>query len=440
MCASLNHGLIITVPEPNKPSGSCANLRPITLLSTTPKTISTVILNRIRAKVDRWLSPNQSGFRVARSTADAVWAHRWNIDLTRRFQSNIFILGIDLSKASDTIDRPKLMLVLDSILDPDEVQLIKALLGSTTLQLRLGMKCYSTFASNHGTPQGDALSPLLFVVYLEAVLRDSCHHLCVSMRELNTIAFADDVDFIHHDPNHLEHILLIAERVFRSWSLTINVNKTERTTITRAPNPTEEGWRTVRKMGSLLGDSEDVQQRKSHATAAFKRFWKLWLHPHLLPESLRVRLYNAYVLPILLYNCGTWGLTDRDIGSLEAYHRRHLRRVLRIHYPQHISNADLCTRCNTKPLRIHLTRSPWKLFGHILRRAQPIPAQLTMLQYFASARQLPAYRGPTPTCLPTILAKDLRLDITSNIRLQNTADLYALSRIAQYRARWKALT
>ena len=86
MCASLNHGLIITVPEPNKPSGSCANLRPITLLSTTPKTISTVILNRIRAKVDRWLSPNQSGFRVARSTADAVWAHRWNIALTCRYR------------------------------------------------------------------------------------------------------------------------------------------------------------------------------------------------------------------------------------------------------------------------------------------------------------------------------------------------------------------
>ena len=48
--------------------------------------------------------------------------------------------------------------------------------------------------------------------------------------------------------------------------------KTERTTITRAPNPTDEGWRTVRKLGSLLGDSEDVQQQKSHATAALKGY------------------------------------------------------------------------------------------------------------------------------------------------------------------------
>ena len=105
MRESLNHGVFITVPKPNKPTGSCANLRPITLLSTTRKTISTVILNRIRTKVDKWLSPNQSGFRVARSTADADWAHRWNIALTRRFHTNMYILGIDLSKAFDTIDR-----------------------------------------------------------------------------------------------------------------------------------------------------------------------------------------------------------------------------------------------------------------------------------------------------------------------------------------------
>ena len=87
----------------------------------------------------------------------AVWAHRWNIALTRRFQTNVYILGIDLSKAFETIGRHRLLMVLDSILDPDEVQMIKALLSATTLQLRLGMKFYSKFASNHGTSQGDVL-------------------------------------------------------------------------------------------------------------------------------------------------------------------------------------------------------------------------------------------------------------------------------------------
>lgn len=51
---------------------------------------------------------------------------------------------------------------------------------------------------------------------------------------------ADDVDFVHHDPNRLEYILLFAERVFRTWSLTINMSKTERTNLAGAPDTTNE--------------------------------------------------------------------------------------------------------------------------------------------------------------------------------------------------------
>lgn len=109
------------------------------------------------------------------------------------------------------------------------------------------MKCYSTFASKHGTRQGDALSPLLFVVYRKAVLRDLCH-LLVLMRERITIFFADDADFIHHDLTRLEQILLVAEKIFRIWSMTINVSKTEHSNIARAPNGTDECCCTVRKL------------------------------------------------------------------------------------------------------------------------------------------------------------------------------------------------
>ncbi|CCI10474.1 unnamed protein product [Albugo candida] len=225
-CAkALINGVVITVPKPNRPTGSCANLRPITRLSTTRKTISTTILNRIRTK---WII----GCRLTRVAFESP-------------ATSVYILGIDLSKAFDTIDRHRFLMVLDSILDPDEVQMIKALLSATTLQIRLGVKSYSKFARNHGTPQGDALSPLLFVVYLEAALSDLCLHLELSMRELNAIVFANDMDFIHHDSTRLEHILLVAERVFRAWSLTINVSKTDRKTIARAPNTTDESWRTV---------------------------------------------------------------------------------------------------------------------------------------------------------------------------------------------------
>ena len=151
--------------------------------------------------------------------------------------------------------------------------------------------------------------------------------------------------------------------------------------------------------------------KTSHAAAASERSRKLRIHPYLILDRIGVRLYNVFVLPVLLYNYSTWCLTDHDISSLEVFHRRHLRRVFRTHFPQHISKADLYKSCNTKWLRISLTQSILELFGHIFRRSQPIPAQLNMLRYYDSTGQMPSYRGRTTTCLPTILGKDIRLTI-----------------------------
>ena len=66
-----------TLPKPGKPKGPRKNLRPVTLLNTIRKSLSLITLERIKEKVEKYLSANQSGFRPFRSTADVVWTHRW---------------------------------------------------------------------------------------------------------------------------------------------------------------------------------------------------------------------------------------------------------------------------------------------------------------------------------------------------------------------------
>ena len=77
-----------------------------------------------------------------------------------------------MSKAFDTISRPKLIDALASFLDNDDATLISYLLQHTTLQVRLSGTDGIMFKTDRGTPQGDSLSPVLSVVYLEAALRD----------------------------------------------------------------------------------------------------------------------------------------------------------------------------------------------------------------------------------------------------------------------------
>ena len=56
---------------------------------------------------------------------------------------------------------------------------------------------------------------------------------------------------------------------------------------------------------------------------------------------VRLKLYNCYVKPVLLYNSGTWGLTKSDLDGLDSFHRKQLRQVLNVIYPNIIKNKDL---------------------------------------------------------------------------------------------------
>eukprot|EP00644_Phytophthora_capsici_P006316 jgi/Phyca11/117195/e_gw1.32.409.1 len=226
----------------------------------------------------------------------------------------------------------------------------------------------------------------------------------------------------------------------------MNTSKTEHTIVHRSPTARSnrvtraknEDWRITRKLGSLLGDAEGVCRRKNLATAALHRMWKVWLRPSKTSEATRLRLYNCYVLPILLYNCGIWALTESVLHGLESFHRQQLRKVIGVRYPDTISNDKLYDRTKTQPLRFHLLRSRWNLLGHILRRPAGIPAYRFMAAFF-NPSETGTWRGRQRLTLPMVLDADLQT-LSAGHRLQRAPDLYLLRLCAQDRAAWKDLT
>jgi hypothetical protein len=108
----------------------------------------------------------------------------------------------------------------------------------------------------------------------------------------------------------------------------MNTEKTEYTTIQRQTGRNATGtepWRTVVKLGSLLGDSEDVENRKRKARMALSRVSQVMHRDNIVSRKTRMRIYNTVVFPALTYNMGTWGLTQTEIKSLEGFHRDQFR-------------------------------------------------------------------------------------------------------------------
>ena len=164
----LGRGCLVALQKPGKPKGPVRNLRPVILLLIIQKILSNITSERIKPTYESYISQSQSAYRPNRSTADIVWAHRWIAAKVKKKQMKVYITGLDMSSAFDTIIREELINIPENILHEDEVRMVRLLLSNTTLEIRIETE---EFVSNIGSPQGDGISGILFNIYLESLRR-----------------------------------------------------------------------------------------------------------------------------------------------------------------------------------------------------------------------------------------------------------------------------
>ena len=82
-----------------------------------------------------------------------------------------------------------------------------------------------------------------------------------------------------------------------------------------------ETWRNVKKIGCLLGNSEDIIRSKQLAKSSMKKLQAVWLRRDHISEEKWLKLFNCLVLSILLYHCSIWGLAKKNEKMLDSLHR-----------------------------------------------------------------------------------------------------------------------
>ena len=105
--------------------------------------------NRIEKVLEMTISPSQYAYRANRSAGDVVLAHKYLIAGAYSKGQNTTCIGIDMSKAFDTVIRPKLIDILAARgVQPGDIGLIKLLLTNTSLQVKCGINVGEKFATN----------------------------------------------------------------------------------------------------------------------------------------------------------------------------------------------------------------------------------------------------------------------------------------------------
>ena len=184
---------------------------------------------------------------------------------------------------------------------------------------------------------------------------------------------------------------------------------------------------------SLIGEAEYVARRKQLANVAFRKLSTVWFRRAHISLQLRLRLYASFVIPVLTYNMGTWGLTQADLVRIDTYHRRHLRQIIGVRWPNRISNVALYHHCQSRPISESIITARWRLFGHVLRLPRDAPAQRAIDHYFADT-EAATFRGRPRTSLPSNLCSDLR---RIGRTLHQPADIEALRALS--REQWRQM-
>ena len=171
-----------------------------------------ILQARLQQYVNHQLPDVQGGFRKVRGTRDQIANICWIIKKAREFQKNIYFFFLDCTKAFDCVDHNKLWKILKEIGIPDHLTcLLRNLYGQeATVRTEHGT---DWFQIGKGVWQGCVLSPCLFNLYAEYIMRNAGLEeaqagIKISRRNINNFRYADDTTLMAESEEELKRLLM----------------------------------------------------------------------------------------------------------------------------------------------------------------------------------------------------------------------------------------
>ena len=471
----LTEGFLLAMSKPDKPR-TVDNTRPLTLLNTIRKILSTILLNRARQKILAYVSISQLGYLPGRSTTEAVWTLQFIRAAVERYQERCWILGLDLSKAFDCLDREELLRIFEVEVGAtqDEMRILRVLLANTSLRVRISKETGASFTTTIGTPQGDALSPLLFLIYLEFITRTFDQRFPRAPRPGDLrLQYADDTHAAFYDttkPSDLptlegpctrpcqfdcyrcrgNYITEHLPAVMAEKNMTMNAGKTEHHLLDREHRPTQN----FQQLGTNINQDIEVATRTRKALGAMRAYYRIWLQKNPISIKTKTRLFNSTVLPHIVQNIHAVPIQRTQADALDVLHRKLYRRVAGVFWPKHLGNTAVYKMGHCLPISVEIIYRRWRFLGHLLRLRADAPARKAMeLFYIARFPGHPArlkHRGHPFTSLPGLLDEEFKLlgrrrfELTGGAlhgigEITQLKHINRLSVLAADRAKWRTL-
>ena len=189
-----------------------------------------ILQARLQHYVNHELPDGQAGFRKGRGTRDQIANTHWNIEKGRELQKNICL--IDYAKAFDCVDHNKPWKILREMGIPDHlICLLRNIYAGQEATVRAGHRT-DWFRIGKGVRQGCMLSPCLFNLYAEyimrnAVLNEAQAGIRIAGRNINNLRYADDTNLMAESKEKPKSLLMNVKQESEKGGLKLNIQKTK---------------------------------------------------------------------------------------------------------------------------------------------------------------------------------------------------------------------
>ena len=195
----------------------------IALISHASKVMLKILQARLQQYM-KWEFPDvQAGFRKGRRTRNQIANSCWIIKKAKEFQKNIYCCFIDYAKAFDCVDHTKLWKILKEMGIPDHLTcLLRNLYAGQEATVRTGHGTKDSFQIGKGVCKGCILSPCLFNLYAEYIMRiagleETQAGIKIAGRNINNLRYADDTTLMAESEEELKSLLMKVKGEWKSW-------------------------------------------------------------------------------------------------------------------------------------------------------------------------------------------------------------------------------
>ena len=139
---------------------------------------SKIMLKILQKRLDHFLMhelpDEQAGFEKGRGTRDYIANLRWLMEKVREKQRSLFLCFINYKKAFDCVDHCTLFNTLTEVGVPTHlIVLLRNLYSNQQATVHSEYGDTDSFSISKGVRQGCVLSPVLFNIYAELIIRKS---------------------------------------------------------------------------------------------------------------------------------------------------------------------------------------------------------------------------------------------------------------------------